>query len=103
MISKLSLPNAEESAIQGIQRSHRRLESAAAQVARSGLQAEAPAVVKISAEGRSLAAPPEQGSVGDLAGALVDAKMAKHEQAANLKVLQTSDEMTRELLKSKRS
>lgn len=102
MISKLGRANAEESAISGIERSHKKLEGAAQEITRASLGANRAASVAISAEGRSLALSAEDGSTGDLAGALVESLSAKHEQAANIKVLETSDEMKRELLRATR-
>lgn len=75
---------------------------AAADVAHAGLVQNQAAKVSISSEGRDLAQGPSTAAPGrpphDLAEALLDSEVAKHELAANVKVLSTRSEMDRTLL-----
>jgi hypothetical protein len=109
MIDRIARPNAEASALLGLRRADARMDKAAANVAYSGLAANEASRVAFSPEGLALAEtananmggaetagaarPPE-----DLPTALVDSSIAQHEQAANIKVLQASEAMQRDLL-----
>lgn len=79
------------------------MNKAAADVASNGARDTAAARVAISDEARTLAANGKvadstpQGA-SDLAGALIESTIAQHEQAANIAVLKTDDEMQRELI-----
>jgi hypothetical protein len=89
--------SAERSALGGIQRASARFDGAAATIAREGAAFSAPDKVEISSEARALAA----GSAGPirLVEALTDERIAGHAHRANLKTLQTTDEMTDDLLR----
>jgi hypothetical protein len=91
-----------QSALSGLSAASNSVDRAAEQVTRF---AEAPsfsspaATVQISAQARASAAAQSGDTTGDLAGALVNMNVAKYAFVANLKVVQTGDEMTRDLLK----
>jgi hypothetical protein len=91
-----------QSALAGLSDASARFDRSAAQVTRL---AEAPsfadnaATVSISAAGRGQGSAFASDTTGALAGALVDTRMAKYAFIANLRVLQTGDEMAAELTK----
>jgi hypothetical protein len=60
--------------------------------------AQSAATVEISPEARSAIAAPER-ETGTLEGAMADTRVAKYAFMANVKVLQTGDEMSNELTK----
>ncbi|HEY3254536.1 MAG TPA: hypothetical protein VGJ91_11325 [Polyangiaceae bacterium] len=79
-----------------------RFERSAAQVTRLAgaySAAESAATVQISAEARGPAPVQDNESNATLEGALVDTRIAKYQFIANLRVLQTGDEMAGELAK----
>ena len=84
--------SAISSAVQGIMNSMRRMERAAVSVARSGLS-EVPAGPNDPA---ATAGPAQGAESTDLAGAMVDMLMAQRAFSAQLRVLKTADEMSRE-------
>jgi hypothetical protein len=91
-----------ESAIAGLNQASGRFERSAAQVTRLAgaySAAESAATVQISAEARGPAPLNDAESNATLEGALVDTRIAKYQFIANLRVLQTGDEMEREAAK----
>jgi hypothetical protein len=89
-----------ESAIAGLNQASGRFERSAAQVARlagAPSAAESAVTVSISAEARGPAPTEDSTSHASLEGAIVDTRIAKYQFIANLKVLQTGDEMAREV------
>jgi hypothetical protein len=91
-----------ESAVAGLNQASGRFERSAAQVTRLAgaySAAESAATVQISAEARGPAPAQDSESKGTLEGALVDTRIAKYQFIANLRVLQTGDEMADELTK----
>jgi hypothetical protein len=91
-----------ESAIAGLNQASGRFERSAAQVTRLAgaySAAESAATVQISAEARGPASVQDSESNATLEGALVDTRIAKYQFIANLRVLQTGDEMAGELAK----
>jgi hypothetical protein len=91
-----------ESAIAGLNQASGRFERSAAQVTRLAgaySAAESAATVQISAEARGPALVQDNESNATLEGALVDTRIAKYQFIANLRVLQTGDEMAREAAK----
>jgi hypothetical protein len=91
-----------QSAAAGIAEASTALDRSAAQVTRLAgnfSAAESAATVNISAEARG-AGPTQDGeSHGDLEGAIVDTRIAKYAFIANLRTLQTGDELADELNK----
>ena len=84
--------SAISAAVQGIMNSMRRMERAAVSVSRSGLS-EAP----VRPNDPAPTAGPAQGAEStDLAGAMVDVLTAQRAFSAQLRVLKTADEMSRE-------
>lgn len=75
-----------------------RLNRAADTVARAGPAQSNAAVVDISDEARAAAL--GQGPAPELQDGLIDSRFATYQVSANVRVLQTSDEMTRALLDS---
>lgn len=111
MISKTGIGGAAEAAIGGIKKAHQKLERAAADVAHHGARSAEAMRVSFSEEGRRLAAASETSqeqpagdkrTVPDLAEALVNSNLAKHEHATNIKVLQTVEQVSDALLGVKR-
>lgn len=91
-----------ESAIAGLSQASGRFERSAAQVTRlaGAFSAAKNAVsVDISAEARASTPTQDKESNGTLEGAIVDTRIAKYQFIANLRVVQTGDEMARELEK----
>jgi hypothetical protein len=91
-----------ESAIAGLNQASGRFERSAAQVTRLAgafSAAESAATVQISAEARGPTPVQDNQTNGTLEGALVDTRIAKYQFIANLRVLQTGDEMADELSK----
>jgi hypothetical protein len=91
-----------ESAIAGLNQASGRFERSAAQVTRLAgaySAAESAATVQISAEARGPEPVQDNESNATLEGALVDTRIAKYQFIANLRVLQTGDEMAGELAK----
>ncbi len=91
-----------ESAVAGLNQATGRFERSAAQVTRLAgaySAAESAATVNISAEARGPAPTQDNESNATLEGAIVDTRIAKYQFIANLKVLQTGDEMAGELSK----
>jgi hypothetical protein len=91
-----------ESAVAGLSQASERFERSAAQVTRLAgaySAAESAATVNISAEARGPAPAQDNESHATLEGAIVDTRIAKYQFIANLRVLQTGNEMERELAK----
>jgi hypothetical protein len=91
-----------QSAEAGIAEASTQLDRSAAQVTRLAgnfLAAESAATVNISAEARSAAGAQDSETHGDLEGAIVDTRIAKYAFIANLRTLQTGDELADELNK----
>ncbi len=91
-----------ESAIAGLNQASGRFERSAAQVTRLAgaySAAESAATVQISAEARAPAPVQDNESNASLEGDIVDTRIAKYQFIANLRVLQTGDEMESELSK----
>ena len=91
-----------EAAVAGLNQASGRFERSAAQVTRlagNSSAAESAATVSISAEARGPLATEDTSEKASLEGALVDTRIAKYQFIANLKVLQTGDEMSKELAK----
>jgi len=91
-----------ESAIAGLNQASGRFERSAAQVTRLAgaySAADSAATVQISAEARGDAPVQDNEANATLEGALVDTRIAKYQFIANLRVLQTGDEMEREAAK----
>lgn len=91
-----------ESALAGLNQASGRFERSAAEVTRLAgaySAAESAATVQISPEARGPAPVQDAESNGTLEGALVDTRIAKYQFIANLRVLQTGDEMAGELSK----
>ena len=91
-----------QSALAGLRDATAQFDRSAAQVTRA---AEAPsfggnaATVSISAAARRESSPFAGDTTGALAGALVDTRMARYAFIANLRVLQTGQEMAAQLTK----
>jgi len=84
--------SAISSAVQGIMNSMRRMERAAVSISRSGLSD-----ARVGPNDPAATAGPAQGTEStDLAGAMVDMLMAQRAFSAQLRVLKTADEMSRE-------
>lgn len=91
-----------ESAVAGLNQASGRFERSAAQVTRLAgnySAADSAVTVNISPEARGPAKVEDGESKGTLEGALVDTRIAKYQFIANLKVLQTGDEMAKEAAK----
>ena len=91
-----------ESALAGLNQASGRFERSAAEVTRLAgafSAAESAATVQISPEARGGAPVEDNESKGTLEGAIVDTRIAKYQFIANLRVLQTGDEMADELTK----
>lgn len=89
-----------DSAVAGLQQAASFFERSAARVTRSAgadSAAATAATVHLSPEARDPAATRDSESNGSLEGALVDTRVAKYQFIANLRVLQTGDEMSKEL------
>jgi hypothetical protein len=98
MTSIRDLPSGTVSAIYGTQRAVERFDRAAATIATRGPGPQHAAVVSISDEARSAAVKSQQQDQGEFERALVDSMVAQHQLSANVRSIQTSDEMTRALL-----
>ena len=91
-----------ESAVAGLNQASGRFERSAAAVTRLAgnfSAAESAATVNISAEARAPQPPQDAQSNGTLEGAIVDTRIAKYQFIANLRVLQTADELDAETAK----
>lgn len=91
-----------ESALAGLNQASGRFERSAADVTRLAgaySAADTAATVQISPEARGSAEVDDAESSKTLEGALVDTRIAKYQFIANLRVLQTGDEMADELTK----
>jgi hypothetical protein len=91
-----------QSAASGIAEASTQLDKSAAQVTRLAgafSAAESAATVSISAEARGAAPTQDSETHGDLEGAIVDTRIAKYAFIANLRSLQTGDEIAGELTK----
>jgi hypothetical protein len=92
---------AERAAIGGIQRASSALESSAARITQQGTSAPSrAATVSISPEARARAQEAfheSRAREGDLAEALVDQSVAKHQNAANVRVLQAAEQVREDL------
>jgi hypothetical protein len=85
-----------ESAISGLNQASGRFERSAAEVTRlSGAHsaAETAVTVKISPEARGPAKPQDNSSNARLEGAMVDMRISKYQFIANLRVLQTGEDV----------
>lgn len=85
-----------ESAISGLNQASGRYERSAAQVTRlagAPSAAETAVTVKISAAARGPAKTGDNGSNATLEGALVDLRISKYQFIANLRALQTGEEV----------
>jgi len=87
-----------ESAIAGLHQASARFERSAAQVTRLAA-AESADPVDISRQARGAAQGKEKEASPTLESAIVDTRIAKYQFMANLRVLQTGDEMSREVAK----
>jgi len=87
------IPSAYTSGLQGIQRGVLRFEQSAANVAAAGPAENNAAVLHISEEARAAAS-----AAPSLEESLIDSHIATHDVAANVSVLQASDEMSAQLL-----
>jgi NAD(P)H-hydrate repair Nnr-like enzyme with NAD(P)H-hydrate epimerase domain len=92
---------AQTAAISGVQRASKLMEKAAAQVANVALERQAidtgpAASVNISPQARALAGGGGD-PTADIAEGFVHQSLAKHLNAANVKVLQTTDDTLKEL------
>lgn len=115
MVKPGGLDSAMASAVGGVRRAQALADRAASDVARAGIDANNfgnAASVQISQGARALAsgegasnapsnqagaAAPQDTMVPDIAEAMVNMNIAKHVHAANVRVLQTADEMSRDL------
>lgn len=91
-----------ESAVAGLNQASGRFERSAAEITRLAgafSAAESAVTVNISAEARGPAPVQDTESNATLEGAMVDSRIAKYQFIANLRVLQTGDEMASELVK----
>ena len=91
-----------QSAEAGIADASSQLDRSAAQVTRLAgafSAAESAATVNISAEARGAGSSQDSETHGDLEGAIVDTRIAKYAFIANLRTLQTGDELADELNK----
>jgi hypothetical protein len=91
-----------QSGLAGLNEASNGFDRSAAQVARlagAPSAAESAATVRISPEARGANATQDSDTTGDLESAVVDTRIAKYAFIANLKVLQTGDEMSKELSK----
>jgi len=91
-----------QSGLVGLIAASDRFDRSAAQVTRTAgaaSAAETAATIRISPKARSAGAARDTDSTRDLEGAMVDTRLAKYEFIANLKVMQTGDEMSDELTK----
>jgi hypothetical protein len=91
-----------QSAVAGIADASSQFDRAAAQVTRLAgafSAGESAATVNISAEARGAASAQDSETHGGLEGAIVDTRIAKYAFIANLRTLQTGDEMAQELNK----
>lgn len=98
---------AQGAGLEGMRRAASNVDRAAVDIARFGVRGEpsSAASVTISSEARALAegsATSPGGASSDVASAFVDMNVSKHLFAANVRVLQTTDEMTEELTRIKR-
>ncbi len=94
-----------ESAAAGIIDASKAFDKSAAQVTRLAgafSAAESAATVTISAEARGAQPTTDSETNGDLEGAIVDTRIAKYAFIANLRTLQTGEEMSDELDKLRR-
>lgn len=96
---------AQQSALGGIQRASKLMDQAAAEVANVALERQRQeigpsATVEISSQGKALAQSSAE-PTADIAQGFVDQSLAKHLNAANVKVLQTTDETLKELTKKR--
>ncbi len=94
-----------ESAAAGIIDASKAFDRSAAQVTRLAgafSAAESAATVTISAEARGAQPATDSETNGDLEGAIVDTRIAKYAFIANLRSLQTGEEMSDELDKLRR-
>jgi hypothetical protein len=97
MMSVRDLPSGSVSAVQGIHRAVERFDRAAATVAEAGPRQSNAAVVQISDEARAAAAKNQSQDEGFEQG-LIESMIAQHQLAANVRTLETSDEMTQALM-----
>lgn len=94
---------AQSAAIGGLKRAGDMMTRAASQVARSSVESSSSAAkVSISSEGRTLAQTGDSATQDSFEEPLIGSQVAKHMNAANVKVLQTTDETLKELTKIKR-
>jgi len=91
-----------ESAVQGLSQASERFERSAAQVTRlagAASAADGATSVDISAEARGPTPAHKSPADANLESAIVDTRIAKYQFIANLRVLETGDEMSREVAK----
>lgn len=89
-----------DSAVAGLEQASSSFERSAARVTQLGgaaSAAESAATVSLSAEARTPRPTQTTEASPSLEGALVDMRIAKYQFVANLRVLQTGDEMSQEL------
>jgi hypothetical protein len=96
MMSVRDLPSGSVSAVQGIHRAVERFDRAAATVAEAGPRQSNAAVVQISDEARAAALKSQDGD--GFERGLIESMVAQHQLAANVRTLETSDEMTQALM-----
>jgi hypothetical protein len=94
MSTTSGIGGAQSTALTGIRNQIERFNRAATEVARFGAEHHQAAVVDISGAARAQAS---EALGADLEGALVEGKQAEASLAANVRVLQTADDMNKEL------
>jgi hypothetical protein len=93
---------AQRAAVGGLTRAGDMMTRAASQVARASVGSSSAAKVSVSLEGKSLAQAGDTATQDSFEQPLIGSQVAKHMAAANIKVLQTTDETLRELTNIKR-
>jgi hypothetical protein len=91
-----AVPSAATSALAGIRAASERLDASAATLS-SAVEPQRGDTVTLSAASRRAAS--SGGEAGAIAGAIVDSRIAKYQNAASISVLRTADDMTADLLR----
>ncbi len=91
MVSRLGLGSALDAAVRGVSLAHEKAASAADTIARAGVVT-GPDTASISAEAARAAA----GDEPDMVQGMLDLRVARYQQSANLAVIDTVHEMSRE-------
>ncbi len=89
-----AIPSATSSAVNGIRREFERFDRAAWDVASAGPAASNAVVLEISDQARAASS---QALGAGLEQGLIDERLAKYSAIANIRTLQTADEMSKEL------